>query len=377
MVLKDDAASGPDEGNAGPTDSDVNALDAAISQAMGTQTETTAAAEDDPTSTAESTQPAEDAEPNGALADAETQPAAPEGNAAPQHWPADRREAFAKLPADAQKIVSGFVKDLQGGFTRKSQEMADKVRFADSVSSLFSDAERAEMQRYGADDLKAVATLVQLNQFAQRDPVQYIRWAMQHFRVPAEAVVPQQQRGKDQASQQPANEPDIDDLLTDPKVKTLQTELDSIKSYIASQDARAREAAEAQTIGHVNSLKSAIGQFRSSLDDTGNLRYPHFDAVSRAMGALMENHPQLARMPDSFDKLDIAYQMALRADPELSTTVIEAEVAKRLAAEQKRSEAERAKRAGGVKTPLGAPSTRPKVMSLDDAIGAAMSQAGV
>ena len=382
MDLRDQAESGPDTGNAGTAD-DRNefSLDDAISKAIGgesdaSQSPAPAKAQE---TTGKNDQLTEYAGAKDAPA-AEAKPeAAQEGNAdreeAPQHWPAERRRAFAELPRGAQEIVKGFVKDLNAGFTRKSQELSDKARFADGVRSLFSDVDRAEMQRYGADELQSFAVLVRLNQFAQQNPVEYVKWAMHHFKVTPDQLFPQQQ-GNPQQDAKPAQEPGLDDLFQDPRVNALQSELASIKQQIEAEQARQRDAVQQQQVGHVNTLKSAIGTFRSAIDDSGQLRYPHFDQVSRAMGALMETHPRLSGMPDSFEKLDFAYRMAVMADPELSSPIIESQVAARLAEEQRRQEAERAKRVGGVRAPLGAPTTRPKTASLDDAIGAAITQAG-
>lgn len=372
--------SGPDAGNAGTSQTSGVSLDDAISKAIaGTEEEkieSPAPGEDG----AQDKQPVEDAGRSEPAKDGKQAEAAPTGDAeateAPKHWPEERRQAFAGLPKEAQSIVKGFVKDLQGGFTRKSQELSDKARFAESVSSLFSDSDRAEMQRHGASELQAVGTLVKLNQFAQTRPAEYIKWAMQHFGVGADqlGLSPghEQQKPSDAADTQA-----LEDLLSDPNVKLLKSELDQVKARIAERDAQDAAAEQQRRQGSVNALRNAVSTFRTQLDDDGQLRYPHFDQVVRAMGALMETHPKLSQLPDSFDKMEKAYRMAVMADPELADPVIESEVSRRMTARQKQDEAERAKRAGGIRTPLGAPASRPKPATLDDAISAAMSQAGV
>lgn len=371
--------SGPDQGNAGTSQTSGVSLDDAITKAIAGTEETSAPAPATESDGAPDKQPVEDAGRSEPAKDGKEAEAAPTGDAeateAPKHWPEERREAFNGLPKEAQAIVKGFVKDLQGGFTRKSMELSDKARFAESVSSLFSDSDRAEMQRHGASELQAVGTLVKLNQFAQTRPAEYIKWAMQHFGVGADQLG--LSPGQEQKPSDAADTQALEDLLTDPNVKLLKTELDQIKARIADRDAQEAAAEQQRRQGSVNALRNAVSTFRSQLDDDGQLRYPHFDQVVRAMGALMETHPKLARMPDSFDKMEQAYRMAVMADPELADPVIESEVSRRLTARQKQDEAERAKRAGGIRTPLGAPASRPKPASLDDAISAAMSQAGV
>ncbi len=95
------------------------------------------------------------------------------------------------------------------------------------------------------------------------------------------------------------------------------------------------------------------------------------------MGALMDSDPELARMPDGPDKMAKAYDMAIHARPDLRTGVIEAEVAKRVAAAEKAKEAARAKSITAVKPGLGVATQSTKPSSLSDIISKNMSQHGV
>ena len=80
------------------------------------------------------------ADPGAAVADAATRapgeaPAASTADA-PQNWPAERRDAFAKLPDEARSLVMSFHKDMQAGFTRATQEVAQIKQQADDFSRL-------------------------------------------------------------------------------------------------------------------------------------------------------------------------------------------------------------------------------------------------
>lgn len=44
------------------------------------------------------------------------------------HWPAERREAFAKLPQEAQGVVREIAGDLQAGFTKATQALSNLKR---------------------------------------------------------------------------------------------------------------------------------------------------------------------------------------------------------------------------------------------------------
>lgn len=383
MVLSNDGgASSPTEDQAAPaeTATKTDTLSSAITAAMDGGTER--AAPEGRTQGAETdkiTAPKADGEQvaatDPAKAGSDPTKAVQQDQAAseaPQHWPADRRQAFAALPPEARGIVNGFVKDLTGGYTRKMQEVGDELRFAKGVRSLFSDEHRQQMQREGVDEQAALRNLVQIHDFASRDPVSYLKWAMQRFNVTAEHLT-----GK--TAEQPGKTEPADplaELLIDPKVKALESQLSELTQWRKTQEQQVAEAAQQRQRQVEQTYQNAISGFRSAIDDTGNLKYPHFDQVGRAMGALMETHPQLARMPDSPEKMELAYQMAVRADPDLSQPIIESEVTRRMAETRKKEDAERAKRAGGIRPSSGAPTAPVKAGNLNAAIDAAFSQLG-
>jgi hypothetical protein len=84
-------------------------------------------------------------------------------------------------------------------------------------------------------------------------------------------------------------------------------------------------------------------------------------------------------MPDSPEKMDIAYRMATGKeplDPSIGTSYIESEVSKRLAAAEKARDAARAKAITAVKPSPGVVAQSAKPKSLDDLIRDQMSQRG-
>lgn len=384
MVLSNGAgASSPSEDQAATAETvtKTDTLSSAINAALdgGTERAAPEGTSQGAEKTTQSTAPKADGEQATA-----TDPAKPAGDPtkavqedqaqseAPQHWPADRRQAFAALPPEARGIVNGFVKDLTGGYTRKMQEVGDEVRFAKGVRSLFNDEHRQQMQRDGVDEQAALRNLVQIHDFASKDPVSYVKWAMQRFGITPEHLTGQktEQPGKTE----PADP--LAELLIDPKVKALEAQLSELAQWRQAQERQVAEATQQHQRQVEQTYQNAISGFRSAIDDTGNLKYPHFDQVGRAMGALMETHPQLARMADSPQKMELAYEMAVRADPELSQPIIESEVTRRMADARKREDAERAKRAGGIRPSSGAPTAPRGGLDLNASLDAALSQVG-
>src|SRR5262245_3241718 len=152
------------------------------------------------------------AKPAERSAEAPDKAAAPSGDAvtieAPNHWPAERKQAFAALNAhpDIQKAMLGMAKDLEGGFTRKSQEISDQAKFGDSCRGLFQGHHRQQFAQFGLDEVGAIRYLMQLQDFATRDPARYVQWAMQSFGLTPEHLgfPSRQPNQQQQPSQQPA-----------------------------------------------------------------------------------------------------------------------------------------------------------------------------
>jgi len=390
MGITADAASGPTD-NAGKAKT---GIDDAISAAFGaSDTEESSAPvkseapkgkvkaeakqaepESEPDENAGDETSSEDAEASEASDESEE----PQVLSAPKHWPEDDKKAFAKMTREGQEIALRLAKNLEGGFTRKSQELSDKAKFAESIRGLFDDTTRQQLQVSGTDEVGYIRYLDSLQKFATQKPVEYVKWAMQNLRVTPEQLgisqAPPQTPPKDPAA---AQDDEIARLLADPKVAQLEAQVQNLLGIVTKEQQAKEQAANAQRVNAINTLNTHIRGFREALDDSGQLQYPHFDTVKAHMGALMDTDPDLAKMPDGPDKLKAAYDMAVWARPDLRQTFIDSEAQKRVQETQKKKDAERAKKATSVKPAAGVVSTKPKTNSLDDALSQAMSKAGL
>lgn len=341
----------------------------------------------------------EDARAPGDKAEAPTGEAAPSGDAtpareAPKHWPEERRKAFAAWPKEVQDHALAVDKDLQAGFTRKSQELSDTAKFAERVRGLFDDTARQHMARAGVDEVRAIEYLVGMERFSRQDPVGYIAQAMQTLGVTPEHLgfstrQPAQQQPQPKQPPPSTGDPALDKLLAADAdaVANLRSEfgqfsqpvvtaIQQLQARLDAQDQERQHYSRQQQVEAVQSIQKVWQDFRSSQDDHGQLAYPHADALMQPMGALMETHPVLKGMPDGPKKLAKAYAMALNADPELSKPIFEAEVSRRLAEQQKKAEAEKAKKAATVRPATGAPTMPAKKGGLDAALDAAFAKVG-
>ncbi len=203
---------------------------------------------------------------------------------APKHWPEADKQAFAKMTREGQEIALKLAKNLEGGFTRKSQELSDKAKFADSVRGLFDDQTRNQLQM----------------------------------------------------------------SLADPEVAKLRSELQALKGIIDQEQQSKLQAQNAERVNATRTLQTTIATFRQSLDEHGQLKFPHFDEVGAEMGALMAHNPELAKMPDGLEKMEKAYDMAVFARPDLRQSLIEAETQKRIQDLQKKRELSQAMSKAGL-----------------------------
>ena len=395
MAVEDIAGSGPQAGNTGAPEAPAKGggLDAALNNALSgmdsddDQLPLFKAVEDKKQVKADAETTADKGDTKEPKPTTPTEAAAPKGDAAleaPKHWPEDRRKAFSSLAPDAQKALLAVSKDLEGGYTKKSMELSDTVKFADSIRGLFGDDRtKHQLAQAGLDEVGYVRYLHSLQNFATTDAPRYIAWAMQNLGVtPEQLGLGRQQQAQ---QQQPAGtgDPKLDELLMDPAVKQLRDEfgqqrqtIQQLQARLEAEDRQRREYAAQQQTQAQRQLTSMWTEFRSATDDHGQLAHPHADTLMQQMGAIMETDPEIAPLADGPAKLKAAYEAAIWARPALRNGLLEQEKAQAAAAAAKKAEAERAKVAAGPKRASGAPSSPSKKSGLDGALEQAFSQLG-
>lgn len=272
----------------------------------------------------------------------ETEGEPDEALSAPDHWPADKREAFNGLPNEAKTMLLDQSKALEAQFTRKNQELSEQTRFAETVRreiEPFAD----DMRLSGLDEAGAIRQLVGLHAFAKKDPAGYINYVANAFGVNLASL-----------NQQPE-----DHEYIDPQVAALTNKVHSLESVAQQQQYHAQMAQREQA-------QSMINSFASEADENGQPLRPHFEQVKPKMGVLLQSG-QAKDMAD-------AYEQAVWADPTIRTQMTAAQEA-RIAqeAEAKRKAAvEKAKRAGKTPNSSAPPKTEFNSKDLDSVLNAAI-----
>lgn len=375
MDVTANADSGRDFGNTGAM-----GLSDAIHAAINSQTDSTAKADSDveailepkETEIAGDKRSAEDAGSDKTVAEAKTEaPAEAPEFEPPQHWDDELKKAFSALPAEGKKAMRQLAKNLEGGFTRKSQELSDAARYAQAVRSLIDESTRSQIAQSGLNEIQYLQYLHNLQQRASQDPKGYAKWVVQQFGVTPEDLgfsKPQQ------ADQQPDNS--LEALLSDPKVKQLEDRLSQWEAKWSEREKAEQLARMSQQQQLDRALIGQIQQFRGSLDDAGQLKFPHFDQIQNQMGEIMRSYPEIADMPDGQEKLAAAYEAAMWAHPALRASQLEIERKRAVAVAEKAKEAERAKRVTAVKPATSIATHSNKPQTLDSIISESIAQFG-
>jgi len=301
---------------------------------------------------------------------------APQGSSseAPQHWSAEDKATFAKLPKEGQDFLLKRHNEMERDYQSKVQANASAVQFTQAVAPVFQHP-------------SVNAALVDYQTGGRIHPVDAIKqWAAFHVR--AMSKDPNERAGLlRELAQRLQLDPAVifgqgnqsgnlsDEDMKDPAIryfadhvgktsKDLQALRDQLQDIGRQQSERASQES-LRVIGW------GIDQFADEKDAQGNLLHPHFDAVLPQVIELFQANPQR--------DLREAYDMAVWMNPQLRETLISKE---RQSVEQKAANERAAKAARmnvrGRTSPVGKPTAEgDKPKGLRAVISAAADEVGL
>ncbi|WP_455184265.1 hypothetical protein [Azospirillum palustre] len=272
-----------------------------------------------------------DAAPAQADASQQAKPATQPAATAPEALTPAERETFAKLPAEAQALVSQHV-----------QQVANERRFYGEMAPSMQ-AVQHFAQRFQAHPAQVIGAWAQVQDNLSRDPVAAIKGLAQQFGVDLTKIG---------APTQPQ-----EDVYVDPQVAALQQQLANVQQFVQTEQQRQQEALRRQEEETQRSVQTTLQDFSGAKDEAGQPKHPHFDAVRQHMAALLN--------AGAAKDLADAYEQAVWARPELRQQMLAAQQQQETQRQQdrQRQQAARARQAsgsiagapGGV-APPGAPS---------------------
>lgn len=260
------------------------------------------------TSSTEEVQASADVEATDAKVDPESEASATT-SPRPEHWSEKDWADLQALPPAQKEYVLRKDKDLQAGFTRKTEELAQQRKRVEAFERTLSDLKAQYAPQ--ADDKQFEQTMVQtmpmlVNYYAslQRDPLETLTRLAESYGI------------TDKLTERLAG------LDMDDNARTLR------KKEIEIADRESRLQAETQK-ARTASIEATISSFRDAKDESGNLKHPYFSDVESEMATLVAANPRLT--------LDEAYDRAVK--------VVKYDDLVAKAKEQAKAEAEAAHRA--------------------------------
>ena len=181
--------------------------------------------------------------------------------AAPRSWPADMREAFAKLPGDLQQVIATRENERDSAFNRQVREAVERRQAAEAELAHASTERRhylanlnamvEGLARQTAGEFADIRNASDLERMAAQDPQRYLRWqarrdALQSALAEQDTIqrrdrAEQMQRLRGYAGQQRALILEKIPELADPKTqKAVQAEMND---YLRSQGFSDQETA--------------------------------------------------------------------------------------------------------------------------------------
>jgi len=256
-------------------------------------------------------------------------------NQAPEHWSAEDKAVFAKLPQEGQAFLLKRHGEMEAEFTRKAQASAGAVQFTQALGPVFTDQRiQSSLQQLGLNPVQAIHEWAGLHVRAM-SPNQQERFSV--------LVDLTERMGLDPAriftalNRSPLPEGLAEAQLADPAVKFFadrlgqtSSELNALKNEVQSHWARENQARAQASEQHA---KQNIDQWADEVGSDGKPLRPHFNAVLPIILDLYRANPQR--------NLAEAYDAACWAHPDVRKQLLAAEQHR----QQSRHDVEKAKNA--------------------------------
>ncbi len=301
-----------------------------------------------------------------------TDPAAQaRSNQPPEHWSAEDRQMFEKMPPEAKAFLLRRHNDMEAEFTRKSQANAGAVQAVQALQPVFSDPDIARsMQENGLQPIQAIYDWARLHKGAvSADP-----------KVKAAVLYEIAERmGFDPAkvfasSRQPAT-PLTPELQQNPAIRYVtdlhgktNSDLQALRAEIQAFKANETARMEQEAVSHT---RSAIDAFADEKGQDGRPLRPYFDRVMPHMLEMFKANPQR--------DLREAYETACWMDPSVRQELMRGET-QRVQQQYSNEKARQAVKGNlrGITSPVSKPAQEKKGNgSLRDTLEASADEVGL
>lgn len=217
---------------------------------------------------------------------------------APEHWSSEDRETFSTQSEEVKTYLLKRHNEMESGFTKKSQELAEQRKSVDSLTQ-FMDKWEPHTSSLGVPLVNGLEALLnhdrQLRTGTPEQKTQLLLQLAQQYGISM-------------------NTPQVEDEYTDPQLKTMQDQINMLNGNLTARDQQAQQVVEQQRLSAVNEAQAAVTTFKEVKDDSGNLKFPHFGTLEKDITALVQAGQ--AGTGDFNSQLEAAYDKALWMNPE-------------------------------------------------------------
>lgn len=234
----------------------------------------------------------EDPAPKKDLGTQDRNEPAPQGSSTriPEHWSAELKADFSKLPPEGQAILLKRHHEMEADYTRKSQASAGAVQFANALEPVFGDPViQGSLQQVGFNAVQAIQQWGAFHKQAMSPRVE------DRINLLVELT---QRMGLDPARLfvQPSQPPPLsDEDMNDPAIQYFAnqqarttSELQAVKSQLQQMLQAEAEQRDSQSL---QAARQDIDQFADAKDNNGRPLRPYFNDVVEDIVELFRADP--------------------------------------------------------------------------------------
>jgi len=220
-----------------------------------------AASEPDPSTETPAAEPAPEQSEPAEVAEAVAEESHVDSLQPLEKWPEDVRTLFSSLDKKAQQFLLDREKDVESHLTKRTQELSETQKRYSRLDDVLKPYEEVA-KRQGVDIAPHIAQAMQHYMAYQRDPASTLKALIQ-----ASQLSPDQLFG-------------VEDPNVDPATRALRADLDKTRAELASLKQGQSQATDSK-------YAEQIQAFKDAKDESGGLRYPHFEQLRTLMAPLV------------------------------------------------------------------------------------------
>jgi hypothetical protein len=254
-------------------------------------------------------------------ADPAAAPQAARSNQAPEHWSAEDKATFARLPQEGKTFLLKRHGEMEAEFTRKSQASAGAVQFTQALAPVFNDPQiAASLRQAGVHPAQAVHEWASWHKMGT-SPNQQDKFTLLVNLTQRMGLDPARIFSALSGSSSPDHLGLSPEDLKDPAVKYIADHIGKTNGEIQAlrNEFQQRQQAEQQAREHwgLRNARQGIDGFADEKSKDGRPLRPHFDAVLPQLIDMFKVNPQR--------DLAEAYDAACWAHPEVRKQLLAAE----------------------------------------------------